>query len=135
MPEAKHTSQTLTRSEVIDILHLNKVVNKDDPIPLLNKVVDFTDKQLDLRKERVSIQCQTDFEGRHTSLEEKLRNIDFEYLQKVDGERIVSQQSFDEKFFKFKRDYEQRMKAELAAEVIYRIILYAYFIDISYKRI
>ena len=122
MPEAKHTSQTLSRSEVIDILHLNKFVNKDDPTPLLNKVVDFTDKQLDVRKERVSIQCQTDFEGRHTSLEEKLRNIDFEYLQKVDGERIVSQQSFDEKFFKFKRDYEQRMKAELAAEVIYRII-------------
>ena len=27
LPEAKHTNQTLTKSEIIEILHLNKIIN------------------------------------------------------------------------------------------------------------
>lgn len=117
LPEAKHTSQTLSRGEIVEILHLSKVVGKEDPTPLLNKIVDYADRQLDTNKERMSVHCQTDFDGRNTNLEEKLRSVDYEYLQKIDGERLASQQSFDEKFIKFKKDYEQRMKAEMAAEV------------------
>jgi len=117
LPEAKHTNQTLNKSEVIEILHLNKIINKDDPLPILNKIIDFTDRQLDSNKEKSSVQCQTDFEGRNVNLEEKLRNIDYEYLQKIDGERNYTQQTFEEKFTKFKKEYDQRMKAELASEI------------------
>lgn len=117
LPEAKHTNQTLTKSEIIEILHLNKIINRDDPSPILNKIIDFTDRQLDSNKDKSSVQCQTDFEGRNVNLEEKLRNIDYEYLQKIDGERNYTQQSFEEKFTKFKKEYDQRMKAELSSEV------------------
>jgi len=117
LPEAKHTNQTLTKSEIIEILHLNKIISRDDPSPILNKIIDFTDRQLDSNKDTSSVQCQTDFEGRNVNLEDKLRNIDYEYLQKIDGERNYTQQSFEEKFTKFKKEYDQRMKAELNSEI------------------
>jgi len=117
LPEAKFTNQTLTKREIVEILHLNKITNTEDPTPLLNKIVDYIDNQLDTNKAKFSVQCQTDFEGRNANLEDKLRNIDYEYLQKIDGERLATQQSFDEKITKFKREYDQRMKAELNAEI------------------
>ena len=46
-----------------------------------------------------------------------MRNIDYEYLQKLEGERITSQQTLEEKFNNFKKEYDKRMKAEMAAEV------------------
>jgi len=117
LPEAQHTSHTLTRSEIAEILRLSHIAKDDPDKPVLNIVIDYIESLSKNKEAKVNSSCQTDFEGRNIGLEEKLRNIDYEYLQKLEGERITSQQTLEEKFNNFKKEYDKRMKAEMAAEV------------------
>ena len=69
------------------------------------------------RNLKVSEGCQTDFDGSNLDLEQKLRNVDYQYHIKHDEDRSVKNQGFDERFLRVKREYEAKMKTDLEAEI------------------
>jgi oral-facial-digital syndrome 1 protein len=51
------------------------------------------------------------------SLEQRLNHVDTAYRTKIEGELLKPHQEIEERMLKMKRDLEQRMKAELQAEI------------------
>ena len=60
---------------------------------------------------------QTEYSDMIMNLEDRLMEVDSKYRTKIQGERLIPMQNFEEKLFKAKKDLEQRLRVEMNSEV------------------
>ena len=51
------------------------------------------------------------------SLDQKLKKIDYSYMEKLDVERVMPYKSMEEKLLKHKRELELKYKEDLESEI------------------
>ena len=89
----------MAKSEMVDVLGLfsdEHIQNQTDSTPLLIDIVERVKKQKSLSPGTTSSYCQTEDAGsEHLSLDEKLKRIDYNYLEKKDIERAAPYKSLE----------------------------------------
>ena len=51
------------------------------------------------------------------NLDQKLKKIDYSYMEKLEVERVMPYKSMEEKLLKFKRELEAKYKEDLESEI------------------
>ena len=99
LPESGITQEILAKSEMIDVLGLvsdDHIQSQEDSTPLLLDIVERVKKQKSLNPGTASSYCQTEDAGsEHLSLDEKLKRIDYNFLEKKDVERAAPFKSME----------------------------------------
>ena len=83
-------------------------------------IIDKIKAQGSLNPHQASSYCQTLTEevgDESLSLEQKLRRLDLNYLEKADAERAAPFKSLESRMLKYKQECEQRYKTDLDNEV------------------
>ena len=112
LPESGVTQEILAKSEMVDILGLasdEHIQNQTDSTPLLLDIVDRVKTQKSLSPGTTSSYCQTEDAGsEHLSLDDKLKRIDYNYLEKKDAERAAPFKSLEQRMLNYKKEVEAR---------------------------
>ena len=99
LPESGVTQEILAKSEMIDVMGLasdEHIQNQIDSTPLLLDIVDRVKTQKSLSPGTTSSYCQTEDAGsEHLSLDDKLKRIDYNFLEKKDVERAAPFKSLE----------------------------------------
>lgn len=99
LPESGITQEILAKSELIDIMGLGQdehMQNQTDSTPFLIDIIERVKKHKSLSPGTTSSYCQTEEAGSESlSLDEKLKRIDYNYLEKKDIERAAPFKSLE----------------------------------------
>ena len=121
LPESGVTQEVLAKSEIVDVLGLAEdehISNMSDSTPLLLDIVDRVKKQKSLSPGTTSSYCQTEDAGsEHMSLDEKLKRIDYNYLEKKDIERAAPYKSMEQRMLNYKKELEARYQNDLQTQI------------------
>lgn len=120
LPECGFQNKLLNKLELVDILELpDRDVLKNEKVSLMDQIVDLF---LQRKKGKLSMKAdsstQTEYGDSIMNLENKLQMIEIQYKEKMNQQVLPNAQSIEEKMLRYKRDLEQRMKAELEAEIV-----------------
>jgi hypothetical protein len=112
LPESGITQEILSKAELIDVLGLttdDHMQNQNDSTPMLLDIIDRVKAQKSLAPGKTSSYCQTeDFNSEMLSLDEKLRRVDFNYLEKKDAEKAAPFKSLEARMLKYKQECDAR---------------------------
>ena len=99
LPESGITQEILAKSELIDIMGLGQdehMQNQTDSTPFLIDIIERVKKHKSLSPGTTSSYCQTEEASSESlSLDEKLKRIDYNYLEKKDIERAAPFKSLE----------------------------------------
>ena len=99
LPESGITQEILSKTEMVDVLGLQTddyMSNQPDGTPMLLDIVDRVYAQKSLSPGKTSSYCQTeDFNSDMLTLDEKLRRIDFNFMEQKDAERAAPFKSLE----------------------------------------
>jgi hypothetical protein len=106
LPESGITQEILAKSEIIDVLGLQRddiMSTYGDSTPLLIDIVERIKGQKSFSPNSTSSYAQTEECGSESlSLDQKLKRVDYNYLEKMDMERAAPFKSLEERMLKFK---------------------------------
>jgi hypothetical protein len=89
-----------------------------DTTPLLLDIVDQIKQNGSVRPNMISSFCQTEDIGAESmSLDQKLRNIDYGFMERVQIERAMPFKTLEERMMKYKRESDQKYEVDLQKEV------------------
>jgi len=89
-----------------------------DTTPLLLDLVDQIKSNGSVRPNLASIQCQTEDVGSESlSLDQKLRNIDYGLMERVQVERAMPFKTLEERMTKYKRECDKKYAEDLQKEM------------------
>ena len=121
LPESGITQEILSKSEIVDVLGLQRddlLSTFGDSTPLLLDIVERIKGQKSLSPNQASCYTQTEECGSESlSLDQKLKRVDYNFLEKMDMERAAPFKSLEERMLKFKQECEARYKNDLASEI------------------
>lgn len=114
LPECGIQQEILSKAELLEVLKLDKdehytnsVGEKLEITPLLLDLIDIIKQNGSVRPNVSSCYIQTEEFGQDSlSLDEKLRKIDYNYMEKQDVERMMPFKTLEERMLKFKRETE-----------------------------
>lgn len=69
-----------------------------------------------LRRDTAEVEIQTDMGEEGLSLDEKLRKMDLKFADRLVSERMMPFKTMEERMVKYKREVDERARAEIAAE-------------------
>jgi DNA repair exonuclease SbcCD ATPase subunit len=124
LPESGLHGDTLSKSELVEVLGLNKDEYFADNVkremtPLLMDLVEVIKQNHSVRPNKVSFSTQTDdSQGlSNLSLEDKLKRIDLNLQETSSMDRLMPYKVMEERMLKYKREVEQKAKEDLESEV------------------
>ena len=121
LPECGLSKEILTKAELVDVLglqHEEYIKNVGDTTPLIIDIVEQVKSQGGLNPNVASVECQTeDFGSEHMSLDQKLKNIDYGLMERVQIERAMPFKTLEERMMKYKREMEAKYQDDLSREV------------------
>ena len=121
LPESGISQEILNKTELVDVLqikHDDMVSQRGDSTPLLLDIVDQIKKRGQIRPNVSSCYIQTEEAGEHSmTLDQKLKRLDYNHLEKLELERVMPFKSMEEKLVKHKKELETKYKADLESEI------------------
>ena len=121
LPESGITQEILAKREIIDVLGLQSddfISGQSDSTPMLLDIVERIKAQKSLAPGKTSSYCQTeDFNSDMLSLDEKLRRIDYNYMEKKDMEKAAPFKSLEQRMLKYKQECDARYQQDLQTEI------------------
>lgn len=111
----------MSKSEIVDVLglqHDDVIKSMGDTTPLLLDIVEQIKGNGSIRPNMVSAQCQTEDVGAESlTLDQKLRNIDYGLMERVQVERAMPFKTLEERMQKYKRECDKKYADDLQREV------------------
>jgi hypothetical protein len=121
LPECGLSQEVLSKMELADVLglqHDEYVKSRGDTTPLLLDLVEQIKAKGSVNPNVASSACQTeDFGSEHMSLDQKLRNIDYGLMERVQVERAMPFKALEERMMKYKREMDQKYQGDLQREM------------------
>lgn len=121
LPECGMTQGALAKSEMVEHLglqHDEHIKTMGDTTPLLLDILDQLKATGSVRPNLVSSYCQTEDVGAEgLSLDQKLRNIDYGLMDRVQAERAMPFKTLEERMMKYKREADAKYKSDLEKEI------------------
>lgn len=121
LPECGISQEILSKSELVDVLslqHDEHIRSMGDTTPLLLDLVDQIKSNGSVRPNVASAQCQTEDVGAESmSLDQKLRNIDYGLMERVQVERAMPFKTLEERMMKYKQECEKKYHDDLQKEI------------------
>jgi len=121
LPECGVNQEILTKSELVDVLSLHHddyIKSMGDTTPLLLDLVEQIKSNGSVNPNMVSSFCQTEDVGsEHMSLDQKLRNIDYGLMERVQVERAMPFKTLEERMMKYKRECDAKYQEDLQREI------------------
>lgn len=121
LPESNLKQEVLSKSELLEVLGLNKdelFTSKPEMTPLLLDLVDIIKANKSIRPNKISTSIQTEEIGESAmSLEQKLKKIDHTFMDKSETERLIPFKSLEERMLKYKREVDHKAKEDLESEI------------------
>lgn len=121
LPECGMSKEILTKMELIDVLglqHDEYIKNMGDTTPLLIDIVEQVKAQGGVNPNVTNAECQTeDFGSEHMSLDQKLKNIDYGLMERVQIERALPFKTLEERMSKYKREMDAKYQDDLQREI------------------
>lgn len=121
LPECGVSQEILSKMELVDVLSLqydDHIKSMGDTTPLLLDIVDQIKQNGSIRPNVSSSYCQTEDVGsENLSLDQKLRNIDYGLMERVQVERSMPFKVLEERMMKYKRECDAKYKTDLEREV------------------
>lgn len=96
--------------------HDDYIKSMGDTTPLLLDMLDQIKQNGSVNPNMVSSTCQTE-DVEHLSLDQKLRNIDYGLMERVQIERAMPFKTLEERMMKYKREMDQKYQEDLAREI------------------
>jgi hypothetical protein len=107
--------------ELVDVLalqHDDHIKSMGDTTPLLLDIIDQIKSNGSVRPGVTSSFCQTEDVGAESlSLDQKLRNIDYGYMERVQVERAMPFKALEERMMKYKRECDAKYQTDLEREI------------------
>jgi len=104
--------------DVLALQHDEHIRSMGDTTPLLLDLVDQIKSNGGVRPNLTNAQCQTEDVGSESmSLDQKLRNIDYGLMERVQVERAMPFKSLEEKMLKYKRECDKKYDDDLQKEI------------------
>ena len=113
MPESGFSGKTLARTELLHVLNLD--APRDMLTSLIEQIIDRIISKTKFKETKDNGE-QTDEGNEGLSLEYKLKQIDEQYTNQNLNSK-ANNILFEERFIKYKRDYESKMKEQYAADI------------------
>ena len=89
-----------------------------DTTPLILDIIDQIKANGNVRGNVASTSCQTeDMGSEHMSLDQKLRNIDYGLMERVQIERAMPFKTLEERMLKYKREQDKKYQEDLDKEI------------------
>lgn len=125
IPESGLGSQTLTKSELEEVLKLkaDSLIPDDEEnvrkpsTSLLQEIVEAMRRGQSIRPNLVTQSCQTDEGEEGLSLDDKLKKIDLKYMSELTAEKVMPYKVLEERMVKYKRECDERARREIESEV------------------
>ena len=121
LPECGVNQEILSKAELVDVLSLQSedhIKTMGDTTPLLLDIVDQIKSNGSINPNQVSSYCQTEDVGSESlSLDQKLRNIDYGLMERVQVERAMPFKTLEERMMKYKRECDAKYQEDLAKEI------------------
>jgi hypothetical protein len=121
LPECGISQEILSKMELVDVLslqHDDHIKSMGDTTPLLLDIVDQIKSNGSVRPGVTSSFCQTEDVGsENMSLDQKLRNIDYGLMERVQVERAMPFKALEERMMKYKRECDAKYKTDLDREM------------------
>ena len=121
LPECGVSQEILTKSELVDVLslqHDDHIKSMGDTTPLLLDLVDQIKSNGSVRPNMASACSQTEDVGSESlSLDQKLRNIDYGLMERVQVERAMPFKTLEERMMKYKRESDKKYADDLEREI------------------
>ena len=121
LPECGVNQEILSKMELIDVLSLQHdeyIANMGDTTPLLLDLVEQIKSNGSVNPNVNSASCQTEDVGsENMSLDQKLRNIDYGLMERVQVERAMPFKSLEERMMKYKREMDNKYQEDLQREI------------------
>ena len=121
LPECGMNKEILSKMELIDVLGLQSdeyIKSVGDTTPLLIDLVEQVKAQGGVNPNLSNAECQTeDFGSEHMSLDQKLKNIDYGLMERVQVERAMPFKTLEERMMKYKREMDNKYQDDLQREM------------------
>lgn len=123
LPEAGIEKEIWSKSEILEIMKLDKdqqylAAGKPDSTPLLLDIVELIKASGSVRPNMESCSVQTEEAGEESmNLDQKLRRLDYSYMEKVEVERTLPFKTLEERMIKYKRELDAQYKEQLESEI------------------
>lgn len=121
LPECGLNQEVLSKMELVDVLglqHEDYIQNVGDTTPLIIDIVESIKARGGLNPNQASKDCQTeDMGAEHMSLDQKLRNIDYGLMERVQVERAMPFKTLEERMMKYKREMDTKYQEDLEREI------------------
>lgn len=115
VPESGLGDSILRRAELEDILNLRSAERRVDSSLLASLVGELRNRRV--LRDCCEVECQTDMGEAGLTLDEKLRRMELKFSDKLAAERMMPFKTMEERMVKYKREVDDRARAEVAAEV------------------
>lgn len=121
LPECGLQQEILDKKDLVEMLalqHDDYIKSNGDTTPLLLDIVDQIKSNGSIRPNLATFGTQTeDIGSEHLSIDQKLKNIDYGLMERVQVERAMPFKSLEERMLKYKRECDQKYQADLEREV------------------
>eukprot|EP00347_Sterkiella_histriomuscorum_P022258 403331120 len=128
LPECGIQQEILSKPEILEVLKLDKDENylnsgtsskqSKEITPLLIDLMDILKQNGSVKPNMSSCYIQTEEAGEESlSLDQKLRKIDNNYMEKQDIERLMPFKALEERMLKYKQECDLQYKMDLENEV------------------
>ena len=121
LPECGISQEILSKSELVDVLSLQSddhIKTMGDTTPLLLDIVDQIKQNGSVKPNVSSSYCQTEDVGAESlSLDQKLRNIDYGLMERVQVERSMPFKTLEERMMKYKAECDLKYQNDLEKEI------------------
>lgn len=122
IPESSLGSQTLTKSELEEVLKLNtEPLDKESKVTsstsLLQDIVEAMRRGQSIRPNQVTWSVQTEEGEEGLTLDQKLKKVDLKYMEASAADRVMPYKVMEERMLKYKRECDERWSKEIQAEV------------------
>lgn len=122
LPESGISQEILTKEEIIEVLKLNKkddyLAGREAMTPFLLDIVEQLKACGSVRPNVSHSACQTEEAGESAmNLDQKLRKLDYAFMEKMDVERVMPFKTLEERMMKYKRECDTKYKEDLESEI------------------
>jgi len=121
LPECGVSQEILSKSELVDVLALQQddhIKTMGDTTPLLLDILDQIKANGSVRPNVASSFSQTEDVGdENMSLDQKLRNIDYGLMERVQVERAMPFKTLEERMMKYKRECDAKYQDDMQREI------------------
>ena len=112
LPECGLSHEILDKKDLVEVLalqHDDYIKSMGDTTPLLLDIVNQIKSNGSIRPNLTASATQTeDIGSEHLSLDQKLKNIDYGLMERVQVERAMPFKSLEERMLKYKRECDQK---------------------------